>query len=414
MSGASEYNPQLDTFNSPLHLSQNDGLKGNKKFKEGMVSRAMGSASDAVWNSKWGKRAIKFGNNHKKARAVSKTAIRGVKAMGKGAWKHKGKLLTVAKAAASVTTAGVGAGIGLAAGIATGDPSKAFSYAVTGLTSGALIGNNAVDLTAGVVKGATGTVAKGAQNGLGNIKNAWNEEYRGIEEADKIRKNKEDTTKFRQFMKDEDQLKQAKKLQVKLAKEGQDVSMKDIMRSRYDYIANGITNEEEIKNAQLAEAKEGGINGSFHDDYVDTAITANKLGISTDTFIDPKKYNQLHNVMSNEFNGEEKGERAMQIMARIKGQESQHNMQSENRKQARLVKEQTEVKAAEAGAAEAGAAEAGAAEAGAAEKRERVKNENKPKEHSPIIMGNSKEAQEILNAKKAGKFDPPPKMILPK
>ena len=207
-------------------------------------------------------------------------------------------------------------------------------------------------------------------------------------------------------MKDEDQLKQAKKLQVKLAKEGQDVSMKDIMRSRYDYIANGITNEEEIKNAQLAEAKEGGINGSFHDDYVDTAITANKLGISTDTFIDPKKYNQLHNVMSNEFNSEEKGERAMQIMARIKGQESQHNMQSENRKQARLVKEQTEVKAAEAGAAEK--------KAKRSEKRERVKNENKPKEHSPIIMGNSKEAQEILNAKKAGKFDPPPKMILPK
>ena len=40
------------------------------------------------------------------------------------------------------------------------------------------------------------------------------------------------------------------------------------MSSRYDYVAAGIKNDEQIKRAQLAEVKTGGINGSTHGNYV--------------------------------------------------------------------------------------------------------------------------------------------------
>ena len=114
-------------------------------------------------------------------------------------------------------------------------------------------------------------------------------------------------------------------MQAELAQNGQKADVKDIMRSRYDYVSAGI-DDKQIENAQKAEARDG-INGSTHKDYVDVAVQAKKYGIDRTTFNDEKKYEGVRKTLITKLGSEEQGNAAMGIMAEIYGEKAGHQTQ---------------------------------------------------------------------------------------
>ena len=259
--------------------------------------------------------------------ALGRTAIRGVKSVGRKTFTAKNaKRVAEGLATAAIKTVptAFGAGVGLAAGIATGDMSKMASTMAAGAIAGNKIGGN-------IAKSAIPAI----ENGYSQTRDVFNEERLGLEEADKMRQEKINKKAMKEFMRNEDELAEAKKTQVKLAKQGnKDVKIEDIMKSRYDYISAGVKDNDEIRNAQLAEYKQG---GNSHDNYVNIAKAANGLGIQSSTFSDKKKYNEFHDTISSSLGGEANGEKAMAMIAEIKGKDAiaANRLQSRNRRSQR-------------------------------------------------------------------------------
>lgn len=315
-------NMNIPISNAPIFTDENRDRYGNMQEApvdgRSQLSPDEQRRKERIDNLKQGFNANIMGS------PITKTAIRGAKSVGKTVWKNKGKIAgTIAKTAVSATTGVLGAGIGLAAGIATGDASKAFQYATAGGVAGSAIGKNATN--------AVGSLGKNGYRAIkdtaGNIANAYREESLGYAEADKIKQEKINKKAMKAFMENEEQLKKAKQTQIKLSKDGHNVDIKDIMKSRYDYIAAGIDDEQQIQRAQIAEAKSGGINGSTHGNYVGIAQAVDELGINASTFSDNKKYNEIHDTISAKLGSEENGVRAMKMMAEIKGAEDANNFQ---------------------------------------------------------------------------------------
>lgn len=259
--------------------------------------------------------------------ALGRTAIRGVKSVGRKTFTAKNaKRVAEGLATAAIKTVptAFGAGIGLAAGIATGDMSKMASTMAAGAIAGNKIGGN-------IAKSAIPAI----ENGYSQTRDVFNEERLGVEEADKMRQEKINKKAMKEFMRNEDERAEAKKTQVKLAKQGnKNVKIEDIMKSRYDYISAGVKDNDEIRNAQLAEYKQG---GNSHDNYVNIAKAANGLGIQSSTFSDKKKYNEFHDTISSSLGGEENGAKAMAMIAEIKGKDAiaANRLQSRNRRSQR-------------------------------------------------------------------------------
>ena len=323
-----------------------------KSFANTKVGGGIVAAGTWAGNTKVGRGARAVGRGAKRlainrnTKAVGKMALKGAKTLGKGVWKNKGKIAkTLATGALSASGAALGAGIGLATGLASGDPSKVWSNMATGMVSGGMIGKNTSNLVTGAVSGvgnfASNTVADAGRG----LRYSFLEARDGIDKAESVRQHNEDQRKYRKFLKDEEQIKKAKKIQAQLMEKGQKAELKDIMKSRYDYIAAGIK-DSEIEKAQIAEAKNG-INGSTHGNYVALAAEANKLGINKATFSDDKKYNEFLNTLSANLGGEEQGKQAMGIIADIKGASVTHQEQL-TRRQAKKEQEAQAQQEAEA------------------------------------------------------------------
>ena len=271
---------------------------------------------------------------------IKRVAIKGAKTLGKGAWKNKKSIIKgVAKGLVVPAAAAVGTGIGLAAGLASGDPSKIAQYAAMGLVSGKAIGSNAVDLVGNVVEGMV-QIGQGAVSRGESIRNTFEEGKYGLAEAESMRQQRDYEANKKKFMKDEDQISQAEKMQAKLAQKGYDANIKDIMKSRYDYVSAGVENKQ-IENAQMLEANSG-INGSTHEDYVRVAVQAKKYGVDRNTFNDEKKYNGIRDNLITKMGSEKDANDAMGIMAQIYGEKSGHETQMNKIRAEKAKKEQPE------------------------------------------------------------------------
>ena len=321
------------------------------QLREGVMARAgdfaRGKARDAVGaleRTRLGGKAVDAGRSFASTKpgralgATGKVAIKGAKTLAKTAWKNK---RAIARTVAGAGMAAMGAGIGLAAGLATGDPSNVWQFAGAGLISGNAIGRNAANMTADAISG----VSSGVTSSAGSLRNNFEEEYYGLGEAETRRQQRAEQENFRKFMKDDDQLKQAKKMQAQLAQDGQKVDVKDIMRSRYDYVSAGI-DDKQIENAQKAEARSG-VNGSTHEQYVRIAAQAKKYGIDRTTFNDEKKYDGVRKTLATKMGSEEQGNAAMGIMAEIYGEKAGHETQM-NRVRAEKAKAEAEAAQARA------------------------------------------------------------------
>ena len=318
------------------------------QLREGIMARtgdqirgSLRNAGRAIEQTKLGGMAADVGRSFastipgRALGASGKVAIKGAKTLAKKAWKNK---RAIARTVAGAGMAAMGAGIGLAAGLATGDPSNVWQFAGAGLISGNAIGRNAANMTADAIGGV--------KSGTGSLRNSLEEEYYGLGEAETRRQQRAEQENFRRFMKDDDQLKQAKKMQAQLAQDGQKVDVKDIMRSRYDYVSAGI-DDKQIENAQKAEARSG-VNGATHEQYVRIAAQAKKYGIDRTTFNDEKKYDGVRKTLATKMGSEEQGNAAMGIMAEIYGEKAGHETQMNRvRAEKAKAKEEAELKKAE-------------------------------------------------------------------
>lgn len=267
---------------------------------------------------------------------ITKTAIRGVKSGAKSVWKNKRKIITGAGSVALGVTGGiVGAASGFAIGAMSGDMKNAFTYGAVGATSGSLIGKNTVKGAEALYDGTAGMV-KGGVNGAGQVRDVYEQEKYGYAEAAKRKQQRSYDKAKKEFLKDKEQIEQAKLTQMELEKKGISASEEDIMSSRFDYVSAGIK-EGDIQRAQIAEARSGGINGSSHGNYVSIAQEADRLGISKSTFSDTKKYDEFHDTIAAQL-GESGANRAMGMMAEMKGAKIAHNNQQKRRAAAKTEK----------------------------------------------------------------------------
>ena len=259
-------------------------------------------------------------------RAVIKGVKRNFDKAGRAVWRNRGKIAgTVGRTLLRTTGAAAGVAIGgtagLIRGITKGDPSAAFSGAVTGAAVAAAAGSK--------VGNSVANVSGRAIQGMGSMRDDFREEKYGSERAAEMKKEREYNKGLRQFLHDEEQIAEAKKVQTALEKQGRKEEFSNIMRSRYDYVRAGIKNED-IKRAQLAEARNG-INGNTHGDYIKVAKQADKFGINASTFTDDKKYNELVNSMAATYGGEEQARYAISRLAELKGTEEQNRAQLQKR-----------------------------------------------------------------------------------
>lgn len=264
------------------------------------------------------------------AGAMKRTVIKGVKRnagkAGRAVWRNRGKIAgTVGRTLLRTTGAAAGVAIGgtagLIRGITKGDPSAAFSGAVTGAAVAAAAGSK--------VGNSVANVSGRAIQGMGSMRDDFREEKYGSERAAEMKKKREYNKGLRQFLHDEEQIAEAKKVQAALEKQGKKEDFSNIMKSRYDYVRAGIKNDD-IKRAQLAEARNG-INGNTHGDYIKVAKQAEKFGINASTFTDDKKYNELVNSMAATYGGEEQARYAIGRLAELKGTEEQNRAQLQKR-----------------------------------------------------------------------------------
>ena len=271
--------------------------------------------------------------------AGRRLVVKGVKTGAKKVWKNRGNIARgVLGGAGTALGATMGITAGVANGIIRGDPSAAFSGAIAGASAGAYAGRA---LGTGAVN-ATGSVASMIQ-GVGakadNVRNSFEKEKFGVEEADNRRKQRDYEKNLKTFLKDEKQMEEAKKVQLELEKRGRKEELKNIMKSRYDYVRAGINNDD-IKRAQLAESRNG-INGNTHNDYIKVAKQAEKFGINASTFTDDKKYNQLVDSMAATYGSEEQARYAVERLAELKGTEDQNRFQLQRRDESQRISRAT-------------------------------------------------------------------------
>lgn len=315
------------------------------QFADTKVGAATIAGGKKLAGTKYGKKTIKGVKKlaggakniatSRVTKAAGKVAIKGVKRGAKAVWKNK---RAIARGVAGAGMGVIGAGIGFGAALATGDVSNVAKFTAAGAMSGNMLGRKSVNLAADIGTGAKNAVSSGGSR----IKSDWQDAYYGIAEADEKRRKSEYQKNYRRFMKDEEQQKQAKMVQAQLAKQGHEANLKDIMKSRYDYVAAGIKNED-IERAQLAEGKMG-INGSTHAEYVSVASEANRQGITASTFSDKKKYNEFTDTFAEALGGEQKANNAMEKLAEIKGVSFAHQRALKERR-AEQAKAAAEAKA---------------------------------------------------------------------
>lgn len=247
---------------------------------------------------------------------AGRVMARGAKAAGKQLWKHKGGIARAGmKAIMKPIGLAAGATIGLAAGITTGDFSNAISFMGAGAMAGNAIANNTVRGVSNLATGLTTGVkdgARGAINAKRTAQQTINEEKYGYAYAREVRRQQENKTARKQFLKDEDQQQQYKELAGKMGYEG---GVKNLMKAAADYKEAGIDDDKLIQNALQAEyGRTGSINGSNHDKYVQMASFAHENGFDRSNVTDTKKREQLDNVLDTTIAGDERAKRQAALM----------------------------------------------------------------------------------------------------
>lgn len=273
------------------------------------------------------------------AKAAGKTAIRGAKSLGAGVWKNKKKIAgKVARMGAKGAGAVFGGTIGLSAGIATGDAKNAFTYMAGGTFAGSTLGNKLFNVGE---SGEKKTIETG-----GKIRDAYNEERYGIQEARNIKQEREMKKAKKAFMKDPKERQKYDDMRKELNYEG---SLNDFMSAVSDYKEAGVEDDKVIKNGLKTERDfGGGIGGNLHNQLTDVAGYMAKNDLGKNTFVEDKKFKEFEGLVASTGLSENQQEQLKVRTAQLAGQENMY----ERRKQRGLSAAEQERRNREAAAEE--------------------------------------------------------------
>ena len=259
------------------------------------------------------------------AKALGRTAIRGVKRGIKGSkFLAKKGLRTGLKASGTI----MGGAIGLAAGIASGDPSKAFQYSIAGAAAGNKIGEGTFNGAARIGNG----VKNGVSNAANTIKNDYREEKYGLAGARQEQIFEQNQKAKKAFMKDEEEKRKYKEMAAKLEeKTGNEYTAESLMNSAFDYKVAGLS-DDQIETGLELESKYGGVGGRNHDQMMDIVGLTGKY--SQDYILDDKKRNAMEGFVASKVSDPKQQQKVMQLFAEAHGQGNYYkNIKKSERKQ---------------------------------------------------------------------------------
>ena len=259
------------------------------------------------------------------AKALGRTAIRGIKRGAKGSkFVAKKALRTGLKASGTV----MGGAIGLAAGIASGDPSKAFQYGIAGAAAGNKIGEGTFNGAARIGNG----VKKGVSGAGNTIKNDYREEKYGLAGARQEQIFEQNQKAKKAFMKDEEEKRKYKEMAAKLEeKTGNEYTAESLMNSAFDYKVAGLS-DDQIETGLELESKYGGVGGRNHDQMMDIVGLTGKY--SQDYIFDDKKRNAMEGFVASKVSDPKQQQKVMQLFAEAHGQGNYYkNIKKSERKQ---------------------------------------------------------------------------------
>ncbi len=292
--------------------------------------KAMGAPTKGMSN----KQKIKgfIGKVNSAAPAGVKVLGRGAKAAGKKIWKNKrGILRRAAGIAGGVTLGGMGAMIGAASAIAQGDAGKVLTNASAGAAAGYIGGSSFGRGTVDLAANAGNATAQSARA----IANTYNEEKYGLDEARKMRLEKENEKAKKAFMKNDAEKRKYKDMTAKInAKNNTNFSIDDVMSAAYDYKNAGV-NEDKIStalNMEIAHSNGDKTIGDKNQNHDRMINVMQEVGhFSQDYILDDKKRESLEKSMKAQL-GDKKGQDFMDLFAEAHGQDDYYNKIKEQRK----------------------------------------------------------------------------------
>ena len=174
---------------------------------------------------------------------------------------------------------------------------------------GSTIGGKAYDRIATPLAG-------GVANTVRNSRNAFEEEYYGMEEATRRQRERQNKKATAEFMHDEKEIKKYRKLKSDMGYKG---NVQDLMSAAADYKVAGVTDDKMVQNALKAEARNnnGEVGGNDHKQYVDMASFASQNGFGKDHIEDDKKRVAFENVITSKLSNPKDQKRAAQTLAEI-------------------------------------------------------------------------------------------------
>ncbi len=244
------------------------------------------------------------------AGAVKRGVKRKIKSGVKNLSKVPGKAIRfTAKSGMRLAGAAALGAVSLAAGITTGDFPKAAQFVAAGALAGSSVGGDLYNRfeppEIPIVDTARG------------IRNAYEEEKYGIEEATRRQRERQNAKARKNFMNDESEVKRYRQLASKMDYNG---NVENLMNAAADYKEAGITDDKLIQNAIAAEYrrnKSTSFTGAEHENFIDMASFAHEKGYGSSNIEDDKKRASLENVIESKIERPQDQRAAAQTLADI-------------------------------------------------------------------------------------------------
>lgn len=304
-----------DMANDPNEIEQvrNDAQREVDQIDQNMQGREPGNVPTIRQQNNNGK-LIKPAKRHNLGssliRVGSKKGLKGIKKIGKKAFKGAKALGAGVPKAIGATVGGVA---GLAMGAATGDFSKTLQYMGVGAMTGNTVGKAGADLSK---RGIDSAVA-----GMKDFGYEFNKDRYGIAYAAEQAEMKQNEKARKEFMKNKEEKEKYEEMAGRISRATQqDVNAKDLMSAAFDYKLAGITDEKQIENGLKMEAKYGKDNKNIHENMIDIVDMASSYG--KDYVLDDKKRSAMQDTIKSKVKDEKNQDKVWDLYTEALGFDS--------------------------------------------------------------------------------------------
>lgn len=312
-----------NSMNAPNDFQKNEigKLNGNDDGNNYPLKNVLNNAKSGLDNvkngisDKWNNSSLKYNldntNAGRTARAIGKTAIRGIRREFTGK-KLKRKLTGGAKLLARGTAATAGLFMGFGAGVATGEASNVFKMGGAGLMAGNLIGKNTAD--------TLGNMGNIISDGVENFRNDYEVEKYGISGANERQVNRQNARAKKDFLQDEAERQKYMQMAADMEKNtGKSYNVDELMNKAFDYKVAGIDDSKIQRGLELEDKYD-------HEQVMDAMALTGKYG--NDYVLDDKKRSSMEEYIKTKISNPQQQREAMQLFAETHGLGSFYDMKS--------------------------------------------------------------------------------------